>query len=692
MERKTELLRNIAFTAHAGSGKTSLAEAVLFNGKATTRLGKVDDGTSHLNYEPEEIKRGITISTAVHHCAWKKQIINLLDTPGDYNFISEARFALQAADAAVVVVDATSGVKVGTEKVWEFIDENALPRLVFVNKLDRERSDFYRTVEDVATTFQIKATPVVIPIGAEENFEGVLDLVKMKACLYSKDGSGKFQSGPVPPEMEEIATEWREKMIENIVEADDELMEKYLEGEELTDEEIETTLIQGIKSGAIVPIMCGSATLNIGVPHMMDLVVQAFPSPAERKPRKGFKPGSDEEIELPADENAPFSGLVFKTIADPFAGKLNLVRIFSGRLESDSTVYDSTKEAKEKFGQLFLIEGKKQQPLESAGPGDIVAIPKLKETVTGDTLCSTGSPIVYPSVQPMPPVISYAVEAKVKGTEDKVFSSLSRLLDEDPTLRLGRDQSSSEIIISGTGQIHLEATCEKLSRKFSVEVALNPVKVPYRETIKKEVKGAIYRHKKQTGGRGQFAEVHFDVSPLERDEGFVFDEALVGMNVPRNFVPAVEKGIVEALPQGFLAGYPLVDLKVRFYDGKSHDVDSSEMAFKIAASMCLKKAIQEANPTLLEPIMKMEIIVPEEVMGDVMGDLNGRRGRVLGMDSMGKSQTILANVPMAEVLKYALDLNSMTAGRGFFKMEHSHYEEVPAQLAEKIIAAAADKE
>ncbi|MFO8088955.1 MAG: elongation factor G [Desulfatiglandaceae bacterium] len=692
MERKTELLRNIAFVAHAGSGKTSLAEAVLFNGKATSKLGKVDDGTSNLNYEPEEIKRGITISTAVHHCTWKKQIINLLDTPGDYNFISEARLALQAADAAVVAIDSTAGVKVGTEKVWEFTDQEGLPRIVFINKLDRERSDFYRMVDDVATTFQTKATPIAIPIGAEEAFEGVVDLVKMKANIYSKDGSGKFQNTAIPAELEETAAEWREKMIENIVEADDDLMEKYLEGEELSDEEIENTLVQGVKSGMLIPLMCGSATLNIGVANLMDLIIQAFPSPAERPPKKGLKPGSDEEIEMPPEENAPFSGLVFKTIADPFAGKLTLLRIFSGKLESDTTVYDSTKDVKEKFGQLFLVEGKKQQPIEAAVAGDIVAIPKLKETATGDTLCALNSQIVYKSAELMPPVISYAVEAKVQGTEDKVFSSLSKLLDEDPTLKLGRDQTTSEIILSGTGQIHLEATCEKLNRKYGVEVTLNPVKVPYRETIKKEVKGVIYRHKKQTGGRGQFAEVHFDVAPLERGSGFEFEEALVGMNVPRNFVPAVEKGIVEALPQGFLAGYPLVDMKVRFYDGKSHDVDSSEMAFKIAASMCLKKAIQEANPILLEPVMKMEITLPEEVMGDVMGDLNGRRGRVLGMDSIGKYQVIKASVPMAEVLKYALDLNSMTAGRGFFTMEHSHYEEVPAQLAEKIVAAAKDQE
>jgi elongation factor G len=393
-------------------------------------------------------------------------------------------------------------------------------------------------------------------------------------------------------------------------------------------------------------------------------------------------------VERPPTADAPFSALVFKTVADPFAGRLTLLRVFSGTLQSDSTLYNATKDTKEKFGQLLLMEGKKQKALAFAGPGHIVAIAKLKETATGDTLCSGSEPVIYKPAEALPPVISYAVEAKVKGSEDKVFTSLAKLLEEDPTLRLERDQATSEIVLSGAGQLHLEATCEKLNRKFGVEVNLNTVKVPYRETIRKPVQKVIYRHKKQTGGRGQFAEVHFDISPLERDTGFEFEEALVGMNVPRNFVPAVEKGLNEALQSGTLGGYPIVDLKVRFFDGKSHDVDSSEMAFKIAASMCLKKGIQDADPILLEPIMKMEVTVPEEVMGDVMGDLNGRRGRVIGMDAKGKNQVIKAQAPMAEVLQYALDLNSITGGRGSFVMEHSHYEELPAQLAEKVIAAA----
>ena len=688
MEKKAEQLRNAALIAHGGSGKTSLAEAMLFNGKATTRLCKVDDGSSNLDVEPEEIKRKSTLTTAFHHCTWKKHTINIIDTPGDDNFLSDAKFSLQAADGSVVLIDATAGVKVGTEKVWAFAEEQELPKIVFINRMDRERADFFQTLEAVSQTFEIKTTPVVIPMGEEDEFSGVVDLVKQKAYVYNKDGSGTFQTTDIPEDLKDTADEWREMMIENVVEVDDDLMEKYLEGEELSDKEIEKTLMQGIKSGLITPVLCGSAVLNMGVPQLMDLIVDGFPSPVERPPRKGTVPGTDEETERPPAVDAPFSALVFKTVADPFAGKLTLARVFSGTVSSDSTVYNATKDAKEKIGQLLILEGKKQQPIEAAGPGDIVAMAKLKETVTGDTLCSAADPIIYKPIEGLPSVISYAVVAKIKGSEDKVFTSFAKLLEEDPTLKLGRDQSTGEVILSGTGQIHLEIACEKLNRKFGVEVNLNPVKVPYRETIKKSVKGVVYRHKKQSGGRGQFAEVHFDVMPLKLNSGFEFMEDLTGMNVPRNFVPAVEKGLVESLDSGAVAGYPVVDLKVRFYDGKSHDVDSSEMAFKIAARMCLKKAMQGANPILLEPIMKMEITVPEEVMGDVMGDLNGRRGKVLGMDAKGKYQVIMAQVPMSEVLRYALDLNSITGGRGTFVMEHSHYEELPSQLAEKVIAAA----
>jgi len=691
MERKSEQLRNIGLIGHVGCGKTSLAEAMLLNGKATTRLGKVDDGSSNFDFEPEEIKRKITLSTAFHHCTWKKHVVNIIDTPGDDNFLTDTKFSLKAADGAVVVIDATAGVKVGTEKVWGFADDENLPRMIFINRMDRERADFDGVVEQINASFEKNATPVLLPIGAEDDFRGVVDLIRMKAYVYEKDGSGKVTEEDPPGDMADAIEELREKVVENIVEANDELMEKYLEGEEIAAQEIEETFIQGIKNGSVIPILCGSAVLNMGVDQVLNLITQAMPSPLERGPFKGTKPGTDEEIERESSPDAPFSGIVFKTVADPFAGKLTVLRILSGTLTQGSTLYNPNRENKEKFGSILLLEGKKQKPAEEAVTGEIVAFAKLKETATGDTLCDEKAPVVYPSPEPLPSVLSYAVEAKEQGTEDKLFSSLTRVREEDPTLRLDRG-TASEIILSGTGQIHLEATIEKLQRKFGVGVALKPVRVPYLETIKKAVQGVVYRHKKQTGGRGQFAEVHFDVAPQERGSGFEFEEALVGMNVPRNFVPAVEKGIQETLSSGVVAGYPVVDVKVRFYDGKSHDVDSSEMAFKIAASMCFKKGVQDANPVLLEPIMKLDIVVPEESMGDVMGDLTGRRGRVLGMEGQGKYQVIKAQAPMAEVTRYALDLNQMTGGRGSFTMELSHYEELPSQLAEKVIAETKEEE
>ena len=688
MTRKVEQIRNIALIAHTGSGKTSLGEAMLFNGKVTTRIGRVEDGSSSFDFEPEEIKRRITISSAIHHLDWKKHIINIIDTPGDDNFLSETKIALQGVDGAVLIVDATAGVKVGTEKVWDFADELNLPRLIFISKMDRERADFFKVLNEINNVFEVKATPIFLPVGAEDKFQGVIDLIRKRAFIFEKDGSGNFKTTDIPEHMHNVAEEWAEKMIENVVEVDDELMEKYLEGEELGHEELENALYRAIKSQIIIPVVCGSSILNIGVSQLMDLIVNGMPSPVDRGPKEGIKPGTDEKIKRAPKEDEPFSSLVFKTVADPFAGRLSIIRIFSGIIRSDSTVFNPNKDIQERVGQIFLMEGKKQRPVEDAGPGEIIAIAKLKETTTGDSLCDSSNPIVFKPVEVLPAVLSYAVEAKERGSEDKLFTSLTRLVEEDPSLRLDRDQASSEIILSGRGQIHLEVACERLKRKFGVEAELKPVKVPYRETIKKTVKGVIYRHKKQTGGRGQFAEVHFDIFPLERGAGFEFREELTGMNVPRNFVPAVEKGVTEALQTGILAGYPVVDIKVRFYDGKSHEVDSSDMAFKIAASMCTKKALQQANPVLLEPIMKLEVTVPEEVMGDVMGDLTGRRGRVLGMESKGRTQVIKAEVPMAEILRYALDLNALTGGRGTFSMKFSHYEEVPPQLAEKIIANA----
>jgi elongation factor G len=686
MDRTIELLKDVALVAHVGSGKTSLAEAMLLNGKSTSRLGKVDDGSSNLDFEQEEIKRKITISSAFHHCTWKKSYINIIDTPGDDNFLSDAKASMQAADAAIIVVDATAGVKIGTENAWEISNEMGLSRIIFVNKMDRERADFFKIVEDIQSNLTGKTVPVILPIGAEEDFAGVVDLVKMKAYEYGKDGSGKMEETDIPDDMSGTVEEWREMMIENIVEANDDLMEKYLEGEELDPKDIEKTFFMGIKSGEITPIICGSSTLNMGVAHLMNLIIQGFPSPNERSGLEGKKPDSEDTVVRNPAEDEPFSALVVKTVADPFAGKLNILKVVSGTLTTDTPLYNANKGTKEKFSQILIMEGKKQTPTDAAIPGDIIAFAKLKDTGTGDTLCVEKDPVIFKPIEIMPTVLSYAVEAKDKGSEDKVFSSLAKLLEEDPTLTIKRDPTTAETIISGVGLIHLETTCEKLARKFGVEVILKPAKIPYKETIKKSVKGIVYRHKKQSGGRGQFAEVHFDISPLESGAGFEFEEALVGMNVPRNFVPAVEKGLVETLANGVIAKYTLVDLKVRFYDGKSHDVDSSEMAFKIAASMCLKKGVQEANPILLEPIMKLKITVPEEAMGDVMGDLNGRRGKVMGMDTKGKNQIIIAQAPLSEVARYAIDLNGITAGRGTFEMELSHYEELPGNLAEKVIA------
>ncbi|UCF72107.1 MAG: elongation factor G [Deltaproteobacteria bacterium] len=691
MIKTTDQIRNIGLIGHSGCGKTSLAEAILYNSKAIKRLGRVDDGSSSMDFEPEEIKRKVTLGTAFHPFNWKSASFNLIDTPGENDFLSDTKVCLQAAEGTVVTIDAVDSIKVGTEKVWAFSEEYNLPRLIFVNKLDRERSDFYKVIDEIERTFSIKTTPIYLPVGTEGDLTGVVNLIRLRALMYKNDGTGSFKEEDIPDSMAEIVDTWREKILENIVEANDDIMEKYLDGKELTAKEIEQTFIEGVKSGIVVPVVPGSATLNIGVGQLLDIIAQSIPFPAERGTVKGHKLDSEELVEFDAVDEAPFSALVFKTLADPFAGKLNLFKVVSGKIDSESTVFNSTKKVKERLGQLLLIEGRKQTPIDMASAGTIAAVAKLKETTTGDTFCKEDNPIVFHPAEPLSPTISFAIEAREKENEDKVYSSLARLVEEDPTLRVDRDQSTSEIILSGTGQIHLENTRDRLKRKFGVEINLKTPKVPYRETIRNARERIIYRHKKQSGGRGQFAEVHFDIFPLKRDEGFVFEEALVGMNVPRNFVPAVEKGIVEAMRSGVLAGYPVVDIKIRFFDGKSHEVDSSEMAFKIAASMCFKKAVQEATPILLEPIMNMEITVPEEVMGDVIGDLNGRRGRVLGMDREGKNQIIRAEVPLAEVLRYSFDLTSMTGGRGSFQMKQSHYEEIPAQLAEKIVSGSKEE-
>lgn len=687
--RKYEIgrLRNIALIAHGKAGKTTLAEAMLFTGGQTDRLGRVDDGTSVMDFEPEEIKRHLSISSSFHHVEWDKHKINMVDTPGDANFIMDTKNSLQAVDGAVIVVDAVSGVEVQTEKVWEYAGQFELPRLFFISKMDRERANFFQALADVQKILTPKAIPIQMPIGAEESYAGIIDLLNMEAVLFENNLSGKMKKGEIPANLLEEAKKAREKLVEAIAEADDALLEKYLEGQGLSSAELAQGLRKGVLNKTVFPVLCGSGLKNMGIQPLLEAIINYLPSPSDRGPVKGIHPATKEEETRQPTEEEPFSAFVFKTLADPYAGKLTIFRTWSGTLQADSTLYNANKEVKERFGQILQLEGKNQKPSESVGPGDIAAVAKLRETTTWDTICDEKKPIIYQGItMPVPPV-SFAVAPKSKGDEEKITTALLRLSEEDPTIRVQRDEQTKELILSGMGQVHVEVTVEKLKRKFGVEVTLKTPKIPYKETIKSTKNGIIYRHKKQSGGRGQFAEVHFELSPLPRGKGFEFENALVGMNVPRNFVPAVEKGVLEAMQSGVLAGYPVVDVKVKFYDGKSHEVDSSEIAFKIAASMAFRKGVMETNPVLLEPIMNIEVFVPDEYMGDVIGDLNSRRGRVLAVEPRSKGQLIKAQVPLAEVMKYAPDLTSMTSGRGSFAMEFSHYEEVPAHLAEKVIAA-----
>ena len=681
---KTEEVRNVAVVSHAGSGKTTFCEAILFDSGSVDRLGKVTDGTSNFDFEPEEVKRGITISSSLYMIEWKKRKINILDTPGDPNFSAEVAAALQAADIAILAVDGVDSLKPLTEKVWSNIEAKGCPRLLVVTKMDRERADFDRVINDVKEALKVKPLVLQLPIGKEAGFKGVVDLLSMKALTF--DGDGKSLSrGDIPAELREQAQSKREVLIEDLAEVDDALMERYLEGEELGADELAGALRKGILNKVFIPAMICSAVLNRGIQPILDLIADACPSPAEMPPVVGRTKTGEEITRKPALDE-PFCAYVFKTLADPYAGRLTLFRIFSGKLSPDSNFLNASRDVKERFGQLLTIQGRHQKSLDSAQAGDIVAVAKLKETLTGDTLCDEKAPlIIEPPALPQA-VISFAIEPKAKGDEEKITQSLAKLAEEDPTLVVNRDPQTNEFLISGMGQVHIEVTVEKLKRKFGVDVNLKTPKVPYKETIrgKAKVEGKL---KKQTGGRGQFAVAWLEVEPLPRGEGFQFVDKIVGGVIPRQYIPAVEKGVSESMNGGALAGYPVIDVRVTVFDGKYHEVDSSEQAFKIAASKGFKKGVLQANPVLLEPIMNMEIIVPEEFMGDVMGDLNARRGRISGMDSKGGSQAIKAQVPMAEVLKYASDLTSMTSGRGIFSMEFSHYEEVPANISEKIIEA-----
>jgi len=686
MSEKVESIRNIALVSHGGAGKTSLAEAMLLDAGVINRMGRIAEGNTALDFEPEEIKRTSSISTGFHQVNWKKHAITLLDTPGDQNFFSDTKTCLQAADAAVVVIDAVDGIKVQTEQGWDFLDDFKLPRVIFINKMDRERADFARVFAEAKQMFQPKPIILQLPIGAEAEFKGVVDLITQKAFLYGEDGKGK--ASEIPADLKDEVAAEREALIENIAEADDALVERYLEGESLSEEDLKNALRKGTLARTFVPVLCGSSTGNIGIDLLMDFMVAAMPSPIDAAPRVGIDPGTKAEIERRPDPAAPFSALVVKTITDPYAGRLTIFRVFSGSIGADGSFYNSKKEVRERYNQLLVILGKEQKPIDGAGPGSIVAVAKLKETGTGDTLCDEGNKIVFTPVAPMSTLISYALSAKSKGDEDKVFTSLTRLLEEDSSLRIDRLAETKEIILHGIGQIHIETTIERLKRKFNVEVQLHIPKIPYRETIKKKVR-VQGRHKKQTGGHGQFGDCWVQLEPQPRGKGFEYVDAIVGGSIPRQYIPAVEKGIVESAQRGVLAGFPCVDFKATVDDGSFHAVDSSEMAFKIAGSLAFKKAAEQADAVLLEPIMKVTVIAPDEFMGDIMGDLNSRRGRVLGMENAGKNQYINAYVPMSEFQTYAPDLRSMTGGRGIYTMEFSHYDEVPAHIAQKIIEAAA---
>ena len=682
MTDKIEDLRNIVFVAHGGAGKTSLAEVMLFNTGVTNRLGRVEDGNTVMDFEPEELKRNISISTGFNQYDWKKHTIRLIDTPGDQNFFSDTRNCMQAADGAVVVIDAVDSVKVQTEQAWAFAEEFNLPSIIFINKLDRERADFSRTYKDAAESFEPKPVTLQLPIGSEDDFKGVVDLVGMKAYTY--DAKGKAKEVDIPSDMQDQVAEEREALVENVVESDDELLERYLEGESLSDDEIKAALKKGTLSRIFAPVLCGSATKNIGIDLIQDFIVDCMPSPLDRGPWIATDEDGEKEVECNPDPDAPFSAFVFKTVADPFAGRLSIFRVVSGSLGADGNFYNTNKGTKERYNQLLSLAGKEQKPVTKAGPGSIAAVAKLKDSATGDTLCDEGNKVKFKCAEPLPSLTSFAVEPKSKGDEDKIFSSLSKLLEEDIALQLTRNLETKQILLSGLGPIHIEVAVEKLKRKFNVEVELSTPKVPYKETIKKKIR-VQGKHKKQTGGHGQFADCWIQIEPLPRGKGFEFVDKIVGGAIPKQYIPAVEKGILESCQKGVLASFPCVDFRVTLDDGSFHAVDSSEMAFKIAGSMAFKKAALEAGPVLLEPIMNVSITTPDEHMGDIMGDLNSRRGKVLGMDSKGKNQVIKANVPIAEFLTYAPDLRSMTGGRGMFSMEFSHYDEIPAQIAQKLV-------
>ena len=686
MAAELEKLRNIGILGQGGSGKTSLGEAMLFAAGVTQRLGRVQDGTSVFDYEPEEIKHQVTISTAFHSLSWKKFNLHLIDTPGYATFLADSINCMRAFDGAIFVVNPSVGIRVESERLWGRANDLKIARLLFVNKMDHEQAEVDGRLQPMMETLEAKGVHLQMPIGVEAEFKGVVDLLTMKAYAYEAD-SGKCSESEIPGELKNAAEEARQKLIENVSETDDELLEKYLDGKELSVEELKKAIREGTRERKFFPVLYGSSTRQIGIPQLLEAVIDYLPSPLDEGEVEGKNPTTRETEKRAQDPSAPFSAYVFKTIIDPFAGKLSVMRVISGKVAQDMSFLNANKQAKEKFGQMFRLEGKKQEIVKEASAGEIVAAAKLKDVVTGDTLCDEKAPIQYDGPMHFSPLISFALEPRTKADEEKVPQGLHRMMEEDPTIEVHRDEETRDFILSGMGQQHVEIIVEKLKRKYGAEVVLKVPKVPYKETIRASA-SAQGKLKKQSGGRWQYGDTWLKIEPLPHGKGFEFVDEVVGGAIPRNYIPAVEKGVREAMAGGFLAGYPMVDIRVRLYDGSYHDVDSSDMAFKIAGSLGFKNAVEKAKPVILEPIMTMEVTVPDECMGDVIGDLNSRRGKVLGMETKGHNQVIKARVPMSEVLKYAPDLRSLTSGRGEFQLGFSHYEEIPPHLAEKVIKEA----
>ncbi|MEW5783639.1 MAG: elongation factor G [Bacillota bacterium] len=682
----SEAIRNVALISHGGAGKTSLTEALLFTSGAVNRLGKIEAGNTTTDYDPDEIKKQVTINVGLAPLEWDGIKVNLLDTPGYFDFIGDVLGALRVADSAVVAVCAVSGVEVGTEKVWSYADDFNMPRFVFINKLDRENADFMGALAQLEKHFGQGIVPLQLPIGKEAGFKGVVDLLEQKALLFTDEGR-KMHEAEIPADLLDQAASMREKIVEAAAESDDELLMKYLEGEPLEPAEILQGLRRGVLQKRITPVLCGAASKNMGIQPLLNMIKRYLPSPLDREAVEGRLPGSEEPVMRKAAPEEPFAAFVFKTLADPYVGRITYFRVYAGSVKPDSQVYNSVKEKMERFGQVFSMRGKNQIQMEEVVTGDIAAVAKLQHTATGDTFCDRGKPVIFPPIKFPEPVISFAVEPKTKGDEEKVSSGLARFLEEDPTFRLERRVETKQTVISGLGELHLDIIVSRLSQKFGVDVDLSTPKVPYKETIRGQAK-VEGKHKKQTGGRGQYGHVFLELEPLESGEGFVFEDKIFGGVVPKQYIPAVEKGVREALEEGAVAGYPVVDVRVKLVDGSYHNVDSSEMAFKIAAGMAFRKGMEQAKAVLLEPVMNVEVTVPEAFMGDIMGDMNSRRGKIQGMEPTNGLQKIRAQVPMAEMFRYSIDLRSMTQGRGAFTTAFSHYEEVPSQSAEQVIAAA----